>query len=162
MNGSTENTAHGASERPSREERMVDLATARRMVPLVRHIVADLLQQGGRLQELKPEQERLERKRRSLTWPERKRRYHLQEEVEGVERALQGTTAELESLGVRLLDPVVGRVGFPTLVNDHRAFFSWRPGEDGLHFWHFAGETVRRQIPPTWIKAAQTNLTNKP
>src|SRR5438477_42504 len=43
MNGSTENTAHDASERPSRPERFLDLPTAQRMLPLVRQVVAELV-----------------------------------------------------------------------------------------------------------------------
>jgi hypothetical protein len=38
-------------------------------------------------------------------------------------------------------------------VNEREAFFSWRPGEDGLEFWNFAGDPVRRSVPEAWTKA---------
>jgi len=41
MSGSTENRAHGASEKPARRDRGVSLAEAGNMLPLVRRIVAD-------------------------------------------------------------------------------------------------------------------------
>jgi len=56
----------------------------------------------------------------------------------------------MQVLGLTLLDAEIGRVGFPTLVNDRRAYFSWRPGEEGLHSWHFAEESMCRPIPSAW------------
>jgi hypothetical protein len=53
---------------------------------------------------------------------------------------------------VTLLDDDQGRVGFPTMVNNRRAYFSWRLGEDGLHSWHFAEESACRPIPAAWLK----------
>ena len=57
-----------------------------------------------------------------------------------LERTLGDALAEMEILGVSLLDSAEGRVGFPTVVNGRKAFFSWRPGDDGVRHWHFATE----------------------
>jgi hypothetical protein len=122
------------------------------MLPLVERILADLRDRQQTLQRLTPEQLRLERQKRDLTWPERQRRYHIQDEMAVAERALQETVDELSNLGVALLDADTGRVGFPTMVNNRRAYFSWRPGENGLHSWHFAEESVCRPIPAAWLK----------
>jgi len=137
---------------PERGETVMSLATARRMLPLVQRIVADFLEQQKACDRLQPEQSRLERVRRSLTWPERQQRYRIQEELAQAEREMQGARQELEGLGVTLLDSAEGRVGFPTLVNNRRAFFSWQPGEEALHSWHFAEESVCRPIPQAWLK----------
>jgi hypothetical protein len=161
MNGSTENTAHGASESPSRREIALNLTTVRSMLPLVRRIVEDIVQHQRRLAQLLPEQERLDRQRRDLAWPERARRYQVQEEVAATDHCLQEALAELAGLGVVLLDPVECQVGFPTIVNSRRAFFSWRPGENGVSSWHFPGETVRRPIPASWAKVAPIRLPAK-
>ncbi len=59
---------------------------------------------------------------------------------------------EFALLGVVVLDPEIARLGFPTMVNNRKAFFSWAPGEDGIHSWHFADETQCRPIPPAWIE----------
>lgn len=152
MSGSTGNKASGASESPDHSEIFLSLSMAQRMLPLVQRIVEDVLHNQQVLERLHPEQEKLDRQRRHLAWPDRQKRYQLREEVNQSERSLQESLDEMQGLGVALLDPEIGRVGFPTLVNDRRAFFSWRPGEDGLHSWHFAGENVCRPIPSSWLR----------
>jgi hypothetical protein len=159
MNGSTENTAFGASESPEPRETALSLGTARNMLPLVQHVVADILRQQTILVRLQPEQAHLDRHRRQLAWPERQRRYQVREEMAAAEQELQAALGELQSLGVTLLDSDSGRVGFPTIVNDRRAYFSWRPGEEGIRAWHFAEEAVLRPIPPSWAKHVDVRPT---
>jgi hypothetical protein len=150
MNGSTGNKAFGASEKPESGDVVLSLSTSQRMLPLVGQIVEDILKNQQALVRLAPEQKRLFQRRRNLAWPERQRRYQLEEEIATAERGLQEAHDELQALGLTLLDAKIGRVGFPTLVNDRRAFFSWRPGEDCLQSWHFAEESVCRAIPDPW------------
>jgi hypothetical protein len=128
------------------------------MVPLVQRIVEDILQARKALARMRPEQDRLDRQRRSLAWPERSRRYQLQEEIATQELNLQDALAELDCLGLCLLDPVKGQVGFPTMVNGRRAFFSWKHGEKSLKHWQFAGEKTRRLIPNAWSLDAEVSL----
>jgi hypothetical protein len=162
MNGSTENTAHGASEKPGRREALFNLATAQGMLPLVRRIVADVLQQQHSLAQLHPEQNRLDRQRHTLSWPERSRRYQVQEEIATANQRLQEALVELANLGVVLVNAQEGQVGFPTVVNSRPAYFSWRPGEEQLRHWHHPEETVRRPIPASWAKSAHISLSPKP
>ncbi len=152
MNGSTGNKAFGASEKPEREDIVLSLSTAQRMLPLVQRIVEDVMRGQHTLVRLQPERDRLFRQRRSLAWPERQRHYQVQEEITAAERGLEEAHEEMQGLGLTLLDSEIGRIGFPTLVNDRRAFFSWQPGEDGLHSWHFAEESVCRPIPAAWMR----------
>jgi hypothetical protein len=161
MNGSTENRAFGASESPEPRETAMSLGTAREMLPLVKHVVEDILQQRTVLKNLQPEQEHLDRHRRHLAWPQRQRRYQVREEVTAAERELQAAIGELQGLGVSLLDDGVGRVGFPTIVNDRRAYFSWKPGDDGIRTWHFVEEEVLRPIPQSWAKLLDVQPTPK-
>ncbi len=161
MNGSTENTAHGAPEKSSRRDVVLSLATACSMLPLVQRIVDDVLQYHQRLAQLLPEHDRLRRQRQSLSWPQRSRRYHIQEEIAAADGRLQEALAELSSLGVVLLDPTEGRVGFPTVVNGRFAYFSWRCGEDSVDHWHFPEETCRRNIPANWARTAEGSLSGK-
>src|SRR5439155_2571937 len=111
MSGFPGNTASNASERPDRHETAMNLLTARRMLPLVQRIVADILADQKSLERLQPEQERLDRQRRDLRWPERQRRYQLHEEITGLERHLEDAVQELQTLAVALLDPRAGRLG---------------------------------------------------
>jgi hypothetical protein len=161
MSGFIENTAHNAPDKPGRPEVVLDLATASKMVPLVRGIVADILEHQRHLAALEPELDDLDRQRRTLAWPKRQRRYQVREEIATATQHLQQAFAELEALGVALLDPAKGRVGFPTVVNNRQAFFSWQPGEDRLTTWHFVEESVRRTIPPGWFKTTDIKLLGK-
>ena len=139
------------ASRPSRSQErseiILDLPTVCKMLPLVRHIVADMLDAEQQLGGLRGEQEGLDRNRRALTWPERQRRYFLLDEAARLEQRRKDTVSELKELGVQVLDKVQGRVGFPTIVNTKPAFFSWRPDEAAVGFWHFAGDDRRRPIP---------------
>jgi hypothetical protein len=152
MNGYKGYRASDASENPDRGEVVLSLKTVQKMLPLVQRIVDDLLDSQRALVRLQPEEEMLDRRKRTLDWPGRQRRYRLKEEIARVENGLLAARDELEVLGVVLLDGEAGRVGFPTMVNNRRAFFSWHAGEDGLHSWHFEEETECRPIPPAWLK----------
>ena len=147
--------ASNQSRPPSREAIVLDLPTVRKMLPLVRHIVGDLIAAEQQLGTLLWEQDGLDRNRRDLTWPERQRRYFLQDEVGRREQQRRDAVAELEGLGVTVIDAAHGRIGFPTIVNTKPAFFSWQPGEEDVGFWHFAGDRGRlRPIPASWAKEA--------
>lgn len=161
MNGYTENRASGAPEKPGGSDNVLSLTTARQMLPLIRRIAEEIVSRGQRLERLRLEKERLDRKRRSLAWPERSRRYQLQDEIVDEERGVQDALAELEVLGLVLLDYADGQIGFPTLVNDRRAFFTWQPSDDGLKYWHFLGENARRLIPVSWSKSADSRRSGK-
>jgi hypothetical protein len=152
MNGSTGNRASEAFEKGGGHDRLHTWAAANRMLPLVQHIVAELIECQHRLAAMQPEKDRLDRQRRDLSWPERARRYHLDEDIAAGERDLRAAFSELDGLSVCLLDSETGRVGFPTKVNNRLAFFSWLPGEKALSFWQYADEDERRPIPAAWTK----------
>ena len=161
MSGSTDR-APSAAENPPGPSKVFDLALARRMLPLVQRIADDLVQAHHQLTLLLPEQEQLDRQKRTLSWPERSRRYRLREEIAGCEQTCLEALAELESLGLTLLDTDLARVGFPTMVNNRRAFFSWQPGDESVLYWNHAGDTNRQTIPVSWMKQASlTSLSRR-
>lgn len=147
------NTPHRASHpagKPRPKDVMLDLTTARQMLPLVRSIVRDIVSSRQKIAALAPEQERLSRRRRELLWPERQRRYQLIEELAAAEQTLNTATEELSGLGVKLVDGDSGAVDFPTRVNGRPAAFTWRLGEDGVRHWHYQGEEQLHPIPREW------------
>ena len=154
MNGSNENDkATGAWEPSERRDVLFNLTTVKRMLPLVRGIVADVLASQRALAKLSPELNKLDRQKRALDWSGRQRRYQLQDQAAGFDQSAHDAEDELLGLGVVLLDARQGRVGFPTMVNERPAFFSWHPGEDdNLHSWHFAEESACRPIPAAWLQ----------
>jgi hypothetical protein len=161
MNGSKGNAAFNASEMPERRDVVLDLNTARRMLPLVQHIASDVINSHRAIARLQPEQDRLDRHKRDLVWQERQRRYQVHEEIQRSETHLRAALDELHELGLALLDADTGRIGFPTLVNDRRAFFTWLPGEETLTSWHFEGESTCRPIPASWWKVSEGSLSGK-
>ena len=152
MSGSRSYPTSDASESPERNEVVLSLKTVNKMLPLVQHIAHDIVEGRRVVARLHPEEERLDRQRRTLDWPGRERRYSIKEEIAKAEKELEVALTELHELGLVLLDETQGRIGFPTMVNNRRAFFSWHLGEEGLHDWRFADEDVDRPIPTTWLK----------
>src|SRR5436309_3277828 len=123
MSGSKGFRTPDASDKPERGEINLSLRTVHRMLPLVQRIVDDILVTQKALARLQPEERALDRQKRELTWPQRQRRYQLKEELAKTDLHLQGALSELRELGVVILDGDQGRVGFPTMVNDRRAYF---------------------------------------
>jgi hypothetical protein len=150
MSGFTEHQASDASEASGRRDVVLTWATAQSMLPLVRRIVADVVETTGLLLRLEPEKDRLDRRRHQLDWPERSRRYQLGEEIRTTGARLVEARTELEALGVVVIDALEGQIGFPTIVNNRRAFFSWRTSEEEIGTWHYADSRQRRVIPHAW------------
>jgi hypothetical protein len=153
MSGFNEIRASEASEQSGSHDRVLTWHASRAMLPLVGRIARDVADLHKRLANMGPEYARLERNRRTLAWPDRARRYQLEEDMAATRLDLRTALAEMEVLGVALLDPVLGLVGFPTLVNERRAYFSWRPEEESLAFWSYADDLTRRPVPESWTEA---------
>lgn len=152
MSGSRSYPTSDASEKPERNEVVLSLKTVHKMLPLVQQIAQDIVNSHKTTARLLPEETRLDRQRHDLDWPMRKRRYEIKEELGKAEKEREVAMTELRELGLVLLDASEGRIGFPTLVNNRRAFFSWRLGDGNLEHWRFADEDVDRPIPVSWLK----------
>jgi hypothetical protein len=157
----TPNRASSAGK-PRKKDVTLDLPTARRMLPLIKVIVAEIVGTRQRIDTLIPERDTLDEYRRSLTWASRQRRYALQEEITAAEKTLATAAAELDALGVALTDLATGEIDFPTRINGRPAAFSWRHGEDGVAYWHYAGEDTRRPIPADWQPGTPLRLRAEP
>src|SRR5262245_38077056 len=144
---SIEKRASGASERSGQPDKVLTWHACCAMLPLVDRIAQDIVKQHERLSQLRSELTALEKNRRQLNWPQRSRRYQLDDDVVAAECDVKAVVGELEGLGVTLLDPACGLVGFPTLVNERKSFFSWQPGEMTIVCWNYAGDRVRRAVP---------------
>ena len=154
----TPRRAFGASAKTKRKDLNLDLPTARQMLPLVQSIVRDIVDRRSDLNRLHPEQENLERNRRELSWGERERRYHIQDEIVAAEGAYKQAVSELRELGLSLVDVSSGRVAFPTRINGRPAVFTWEPGEDSVLYWSYEDEELRRPIPTEWVPGTPLRL----
>ena len=139
----------GPAERPQTRA-TVSLTTARRMLPLVARIVAEIQARWQRLTQLETEQQDLDRRRRALAWPQRERRYQVADEIAAEQRLLQDAVAELEQLEVLLVDPVLGEAAYPTTMNGRRAYFIWRAGTEDVNWWCYAQDPTRHPLPANW------------
>ncbi len=137
----------GTMGQSNRSERTLDLPAARKMLPLVKAIVRDIVDCHQKITKLVPVEERLERQRKSLDWREREQRYKLQDELTQAQGELKKAVTELKALGLALVDEDKGCVAFPTRINGRAAIFTWQPGEDSVQFWSYEGEEMRRPIP---------------
>jgi len=146
----TPNRATNPPGKPRKKSVTLDLTTTRQMLPLVQSIVSDIVTSRQAINQLTPEQERLDRHRRDLAWVERQRRYQVSDEIAAAERALSTAVTELNVLGVNLVDDEAGEVDFPTKINGRPAAFTWRLGEEAVSHWHYQGEEQLRPIPQDW------------
>ena len=158
MSRSSQQRPADSSGQGRREVTALDLRTARKMLPLVKSILADIRTYHVRLNELNPEQDRLERNRRTLNWRDRDRRYNISEDIRATEANLTTAVGELDGLGVELVDVEAGAIDFPTRINGRSAAFSWQPGEEAVGFWHYKGEGTRRPIPADWLTSQNQAL----
>lgn len=157
MSGSFNKRASESAGRPRKRPSPIDLSTARQMLPLVRSIVQDIIGQKRLVDDLTREQQTLDRERRLLNWESRRRRYAVGDDLSRAERNYAQAVGELTQLGVTLTDPDEGGVDFPTRINGRPAAFSWQPGEEGVGFWRYAGEELRRPIPVDWQSGTALN-----
>ncbi len=117
------------------------------VLPLVRSIVKDVVEDFRRLRAAGRERRALE-----VEGPPRggaRRLEDLQEEVGLVSGRIEGYLRELSDLGLEVRDLELGLVDFPTLLDGEPAYLSWRLGEPAVAWWHPAdkGFTDRAPVP---------------
>lgn len=125
---------------------------ANSMLPLVSRIVEDLMASDRQLLLTEEKRDLLYQRRAQLDWKGRSDLYQAQDEIKRLSAHLRSLLVELEQVGVTLIDAERGIIGFPTLVNNRRAFFSWKPGETEIQWWSYSCEPDRRQVPSSWKK----------
>ncbi len=112
-------------------KRLFTRSEAESTLPLVRQIVADILETGRRLQELEENDDA----------------------VTDLQAALEEHLGELASMGCYFKDWnfSVGLVDFPAVIDGETVFLCWRSDEDGLSWYHRIEEGYqgRRPIPGT-------------
>ena len=119
------------------------LEQARKTLPLVKKIVADILSTGQSIRELSVEMEKPEED------PEINRLMDQLDELFG----------EMESLGCYYKDWnfTVGLVDFPSRINDRDVMLCWKSDEEDIVFYHDAeaGFAGRKIIPKTLAEEGQ-------
>ena len=107
---------------------------ANRTLPLVRRIVADIVQTHERWREAVRAFELASVAARAEAPNAEAEQY--QREVQRHAEEIAGFVRELEALGVEFKGYDVGLVDFPTRVADRTVYLCWRLGEPEVRYWH--------------------------
>ena len=123
----------------SRPRRRFTLAEARRTLPLVRRIAADVVRAHAVAAGVH---------RQLSAGPSRQERTRLEAELDRAVVKLQGYVDELGDIGVELKDYATGLLDFVALHEGREVYLCWRPGEATIDHWHEmdAGIAGRRPI----------------
>jgi hypothetical protein len=127
---------------------LYEIDTANRVLPLVRAIVRDVVNDFRVLRGAGRQQRALQAHHdgdtRTLD-----RIGRLSDQVDEVSSRIEGYLRELEELGIELRDLETGSVDFPTIMNGLPAFLCWRLGEEEVAWWHAAstGYADRQRLP---------------
>lgn len=107
---------------------------ANRTLPLVRRIVADIVESYGRWQE----EVRLFEVASTATKGDAPSADAVAHEREAQRLATEitGFVRELDALGVEFKGYDVGLVDFPSRVGDRPVYLCWRLGEPAVQYWH--------------------------
>ena len=118
---------------------------ANQALPLVRHIVSDLVEQV-RLWEEAVRQVELTSHDNVVDNVEAVR---WQRETQRIAAEIEGCTRELAELGIELRALDAGLVDFPGTLDGRDVYFCWQLGEDGVTHWHErdAGFSGRQSLP---------------
>jgi hypothetical protein len=125
---------------------LFDVEAANRVLPLVRTIVRDVVQEFRSLRAAGREQRALQLE--SMGTPRSDRRIDdLESDVNEASHRIEGYLRELEDLGLEVRDLELGLIDFPTIIRGEPAFLCWRLEEDEVGYWHPAGKGYADRTP---------------
>ena len=130
---------------------------ANRVLPLVRSIVKDIVDDFRLLRTAGRERRALEVE--SAGDPgDGHRLEELKDLVSKFSQRIEAYLQELSDLGLEVRDLELGLVDFPALIEGEPAYLSWRLGEDRVGWWHPAdkGFTDRTPVPEELLAPAVT------
>ncbi|MCA9076157.1 MAG: DUF2203 domain-containing protein [Planctomycetaceae bacterium] len=121
---------------PNPGDQQFSIEDANRMLPLVRAIVADIVQLAS---DIEDRQDRLNvvsdrQSERDDLYAEELQQ--MQHEIDQDEDRLDDFIQELVDLGVELQDAIVGEVDFRTRVDGREVLLCWKLGEAEVSHWH--------------------------
>jgi len=125
---------------------LYELDGANRVLPLVRSIVRDVVEEFQDLKAAGREQRAIEARPGGNAMAVR-RLGALRSEVGDRTTRIERYLRELEALGIELRDLETGLVDFPALIEGEPAYFCWKPGDPEVAFWHLASRGFADRRP---------------
>ncbi len=134
--------------------RFFTVEEANRTLPLVSRIIADVIEENDRLQELLPNLKEV-RMRARRNPAAAGALNDLREEVAKISARLEGYLKELSQIGCVFKGPQ-GLIDFYSMRDGRPVFLCWRYGEDRIRYWHeldggFAG---RLELEPEAVTSS--------
>lgn len=116
---------------PRKGKRYFTLAEARRALPLVRRIAADIQTTQGLRFGLHSELS-AQPAGEAVSGPMRR----LQDQLDQQTNRLEQLVDELQKVGVDLKDPARGLLDFPAIHEGREVLLCWKVGEETITHWH--------------------------
>ena len=148
MPGKHAKTKHRTPKGPSEGKRTFTVREANATLPLVRAIVADLVDVARNV---------ADRRQRLLALapsgqprgadPYREELVQAEEELEKDARRVVEYVEELRQLGVEAKSATEGLVDFPALLDGRTVYLCWKLGEPEIGFWHELDAGFRGRKP---------------
>jgi hypothetical protein len=131
--------------------RLFTIEQANRMLPLVRRIVEDIVQDYARWREQVGVLEVVAAGRRGDSPPDEAEK--VEQDTQRLAADIERYVGELRALGVEFKGFDEGLVDFPSDMDGRTVYLCWRLGEDAVEHWHeidagFAGRQ-RLELPAT-------------
>jgi hypothetical protein len=129
---------------------------ANRALPLVRRIVADIVQDYPHWRDLIARYELLSAGSRP-DWGESLDMQRVHRDIETFAERIESYRRELEQIGCHLKDAETGLVDFYGMHEGRLVCLCWKHGESSLTHWHEldAGFAGRRPITPEFLAASE-------
>lgn len=125
--------------------------SATKMLPLVRRIVADMLQLSRSIDAQREQLRGIDKLTETNDQPDyREELSDIRGSLTGDERRLEICFSELAALGLEAHQPFDGSIDFPAVFNRRRVRLCWRPEDERVEHWHEVGKSVheRKKIDP--------------
>lgn len=128
------------------------LDQANRTLPLVRRIVADIVEEYGRWKDCVFRYELVAAGSRAARG-ETEEQVALRGKVDESARRINGFMEELSRIGCVFKGFEDGLVDFPARMNGRDVFLCWKLGEESIEYWHEidAGFAGRQEIQPELV-----------
>lgn len=146
------------------ESRLISIDEANRMLPLLRHIVGDIVTSWEQIIYKRTELECLE-KGIEPTSPSQAPEVRtagladLKQELNYLIDRINSYIREVEELGCFVEEFKRGIINFPSLCNGRKVFLCWKPDEGEVAYWHELDECFNDR---TQIRDAKGFLCQRP
>ena len=138
----------GAAAEDHMEARLLSLDETNRMLPLLRHIVRDIMEHWNLIIGKRAELEALEKAPRSAAVDEPKAQ-EVKQDLNLLIDKINHYIKEVESLGCFVEEFKRGIINFPSLYHGRKVFLCWHPDEDFVAHWHELDETFLDRVKIT-------------